>query len=138
MVQIPSPALVCDGGQGWVFDKSPQQLPGPPANGDLEAWAAANCGIPASANYITVTLQGINGHNILVHEIQVRVWSRSEPPHGAYPGLTGGCGGYLPYRFSIDLDATSSSPGNVLPASAVTAKPDEDSSAACRAVCRGW
>ena len=40
VVSVPSPARVCEGGQGWVFDKDPQQLPGLPMNGgDIEAWA---------------------------------------------------------------------------------------------------
>ncbi len=105
VVTIPSPGEICSGGEGWVFEKDPQQLPGLPANRDLNAWAADNGGVPASGNFIKVTLQGQNGHNVLVHEIEVEVRSRTEPPHGTYPLLSGGCGGYLPYRFSLNLDA---------------------------------
>lgn len=121
VVSVPSPARVCEGGQGWVFDKDPQQLPGLPMNGgDIEAWAKANGGIPkASDNYIEVTLHALNGHKVTVPRdggISVEIKSRTDPPHGTYPSLTGGCGGILPYRFALNLDNKPVS---------VTAKPDE-------------
>ena len=120
VVTVPSPARVCEGGQGWVFDKDPQQLPGLPMNGgDIDAWAKANGGIPASDNYIEVTLHALNGHKVTVPRgggISVEIKSRTDPPHGTYPSLTGGCGGILPYRFALNLDTKPVS---------VTAKPDE-------------
>jgi len=44
------------------------------------------------------------------------VVSRSEPLHGTYPYTIGSCGGLVPYRFDLDLDAKPVS---------VTALPDE-------------
>ena len=60
-VTVPTPSAICQGGQSWVFDKAPPQLPLPPRpnGGDVDRWAAANGGIPASGNYIEVTLQGL-------------------------------------------------------------------------------
>ncbi len=125
VVTIPSPAAVCQGGQSWVFDKRPPQLPLVPKEGDVDAWAAANGGIPTSGNYIKVTLQGLNGHNVLVHDISVNIASRTNPPHGAIAELSGGCGGFFPYRFSLDLDASPVS---------VTAEPDDGFGAQARPV----
>jgi hypothetical protein len=116
IVTIPTPAASCEGGQSWVFDKVPPQLPLPPRKtGDLDGWAAANGGIPASGNYIAVTLQGLNGRNVLVHDISVNVVSRTEPPHGTYAILSRGCEGFAPYQFSFNLDTSPI---------AVTAEPD--------------
>src|SRR6202022_3997126 len=66
VVDIPSPGLACEGGEGWVFDKDPQHLPGVFPSDNRDAWAAANGGIPASGNYVVVTLQGLKGHTVVV------------------------------------------------------------------------
>ncbi len=120
VVTVPSPGHSCQGGMGWVFDKEPQQLPGLPVkDNDLDEWAKVYGGIPASDNYIEVTLHALNGHKVTVPRdggISVEIKSRSEPPHGTYPSLIGGCGGILPYRFQLNLDANPVS---------ITAKPDE-------------
>lgn len=110
-VRIPSPSRICGGGAGWVFNKDLRQLPAPPIHaeeGDRDKWAAENGGIPASGNYIEVTLQGLHGHTVLVNSISVDIASRTEPPHGTLSHLTntGGCGGLVPYRFSLNLDAS--------------------------------
>jgi hypothetical protein len=106
-VTIHDPGAGCEGGQSWVFDKDPPQLPGPPRdNHDTDRWAAANGGVPATGNYISVTLQGLDGRNVLVHDITVNIVSRTEPPHGTWANLVGGCGGFEPYLFSLDLDAS--------------------------------
>ena len=106
-VSVPSPAHSCSGGgEDWVFDKPPSELPGVLPDDDKDAWAAANGGIPASGNYIVVTLQGLNGHTVVVSDISVDVFSRREPPDGTYPYTGGQCGGLIPYRFALDLDKT--------------------------------
>lgn len=110
-VHIPSPAGSCDGGEGWVFTKDLQHLPPPPKElirgDDADAWAAANGGIPASGNYIDVTLQGLKGHTVVVRDITVDVVSRqATPPNTTYSKVAyvGGCGGLIPYRFELNLD----------------------------------
>jgi hypothetical protein len=116
-VQVPSPAHSCiTGGQGWVFDKPPSELPGVLPDADVDGWAAANGGVPASGNMVVVTLQGLNGHTVVVNGISVEVVSRREPLHGTYPYTIGSCGGLFPYRFDLDLDTKPVS---------VTALPDE-------------
>jgi len=105
VVSIPPLEYSCGTGQaGWVFDQKPSELPGVMPDEDRDAWAAANRGIPASGNYYVVTLQGLNGHTVVVNSISVEVVSRTEPPHGTYPYTGGQCGGLIPYRFSLDLD----------------------------------
>lgn len=112
VVDIDSPEQTCTGGEGWVFARTPQQLPGVLPDEDKQAWAAANGGIPASGNLVKVTLQGLNGHTVVVTDIAVQVVSREEPPDGTYPLTRGPCGGLVPYRFQADLDA---SPVSVTP-----------------------
>jgi hypothetical protein len=117
VVSVPSFAYTCSTGQaGWVFDQKPSELPGVMPNDDEDAWAAANGGIPASGNYVVVTLQGLNGHTVVVNDISVDVISRTPPPQGTYPYTGGQCGGLIPYRFSLDLDKNPVS---------VTAKADD-------------
>lgn len=107
VINVPSPVNSCEGGgEGWVFDKDPQHLPGVLPSDDKEAWAAANRGIPASGNYVVVTLQGLDGHTVVVTGISVDVMSRIEPPHGTWPNTGAQCGGLKPYRFQANLDST--------------------------------
>jgi hypothetical protein len=105
VVDVPSPQHTCISGEGWVFDTDPQHLPGVLPDEDKDAWAAANGGIPASGNIVQVTLQGLNGHTVVVTDISVEVVSRSDPPSGTYPYTGGQCGGMIPYRFQANLDA---------------------------------
>jgi hypothetical protein len=115
-VSLPSPAEACTGGEGWVFAKTPQELPVPRVDENKDAWAATNGGIPASGNYVAVTVQGLKGHVVVVNSISVDVVSRSEPLRGTYANIVGGCGGLRPYQFRAGLDANPVS---------VTALPDE-------------
>jgi hypothetical protein len=103
---IPSPADVCGMGMGWVFNTVPPQLPPPRAGSNLDEWAAANGGIPASGNYVQVILNAQDGHKVTIPKdgIHIKIESRAEPPRGAYPSLTGGCGGLRPYNFELNLD----------------------------------
>jgi hypothetical protein len=116
-IDVPSPVNSCEGGgEGWVFNKDPQQLPGVFPSDDKNAWAAANGGIPASGNYVNVTLQGLNGHTVVVGSISVDVVSRTGPPQGTWANTGAQCGGLKPYRFQANLDTTPV---------AVTAIPDQ-------------
>jgi hypothetical protein len=105
VVSTPPLEYSCGTGEaGWVFNQKPSELPGVRPGDNREAWAAANGGIPASGNYYVVTLQGLNGHTVIVNSISVDVVSRAEPPRGTYPYTGGQCGGLVPYRFALDLD----------------------------------
>jgi hypothetical protein len=116
-VTVPSPEPSCQGGgTGWVFDKGPQQLPGVPPRGDVNAWATANGGIPASGNYVNVDVQGLDGHTVVVDSISVNVVSRAEPLQGTWAETWAQCGGLIPYRFQLNLDTAPV---------AITAIPDE-------------
>ncbi len=104
-VVIPSPAAA-DGGEGWVFAKPPTELPLPPEHGDVDRWAKANDGIPASGNVIVVTLQGLNGHNVVVQDISVEIVSRTDPPQGTHV-MPPRQKGLMPmYGFGLNLDAS--------------------------------
>ena len=90
-----------------MFNQDAQHLPAPPENGDKDGWAAANGGIPASGNYIDVTLQGLNGHTVVVSSISADITSRRDPLQGTYTTLGCGCGGLIPYRFSLNGAGTA-------------------------------
>ncbi|WP_205876928.1 hypothetical protein [Mycobacterium camsae] len=103
-VVIPSPASA-DGGEGWVFDKSPAELRLPPEHGDVDKWADANGGIPASGNVIVVTLQGLHGHTVVVQSISVEIVSQTGPLQGTHL-IPLRAKGLLPtYDFGLNLDA---------------------------------
>lgn len=115
--RVPSSRASCQhGGEGWVFNKDPQHLPMVLPRDDVDAWAAANGGIPASGNYVTVDLQARNGHTVVLDSISINVVSRTNPLQGTWANTWAQCGGLKPYRFQANLDTTPLT---------VTAIPDE-------------
>jgi hypothetical protein len=98
------PGQECKAAQSWVFRQSPKQLAPLPLTSDPNVWAARNGGVPQSGNYITVTVQGRNGHTVVVLSFGVRILRRAAPPSGTAATLGGGCGGLVPSFFDLNLD----------------------------------
>ena len=95
----------CKAERSWVFQQSPQQLAPLPLTTDPNTWAIRNGGIPQSGNYISVTVQGLNGHTVVILSFGVKILSRAAPPAGTAASLTGGCGGLTPSFFDLNLDS---------------------------------
>jgi hypothetical protein len=98
------PGVSCRGATGWVFRQPPRQLPPLPWSSDPNKWALRNGGIPRSGNYITVTVQGINGHTVVILDFGVKVLRRAAPPTGTAAFTSGQCGGLTPSFFDVKLD----------------------------------
>lgn len=106
-VTVLSPKANCQlGGEGWVFNKDPQQLPMVRPGDNTDAWAAANGGIPASGNHVKVDLQGRNKHTVIVDSISVNVSSHIDPPQGTWANTWAQCGPTQRYGFEANLDTT--------------------------------
>jgi hypothetical protein len=103
--QPANPADYCNGGAGWVFRKKPQELSVPAWSADLPRWAIANGGVPASGNYVVVTLQGIAPHTVIIQDVRVVVVHKEAASGGTYPLLGGSCGVLVPAFFAADLDS---------------------------------
>ena len=93
----------CNGATGWVFRQSPTKL-APLTSYNPNDWAIRNGGIPQSGNYITLDVQALNGHTVIIDTIGVKVISRAAPPSGTAAILSGGCGGLTPSLFRVNLD----------------------------------
>lgn len=98
------PQDTCDGATGWVFRQLPSRLQALPLAGDPVAWAVRNHGIPQSGNYISVTVQGLNGHTVVIESFGVKIISKQQAPTGTAAILSGGCGGLEPSFFKLNLD----------------------------------
>jgi len=103
------PYVSCKAATGWVFDQPPKQLAPLVLThlsgiNSLNSWIARHGGIPQSGNYITLTVQGLNGHTVIIESLGVKVLSRAAPPRGTAAVLSGGCGGLRPSFFDVNLD----------------------------------
>ena len=98
------PDQACEGATGWVFRQPPRQLAPLPFKNDPNSWAVRNGGVPASGNYITLTVQGNHGHTVVILDFGVKVIRRTSPPTGTAANLSGGCGGLTPSFFDVNLD----------------------------------
>ena len=101
------PGDVCHGATGWVFSQPPQELAALGPNSDPNSWAVRNGGIPQSGNFITLTVQGRNGHTVVILSFGVKILSRTAPPTGTRATMSGGCGGLMPSFFVANLDKPS-------------------------------
>lgn len=106
VVTIKSPARDCEGQAGWIFPVKPNKLPPwPNASSSEEEWARQSGGIPASGNYITVTLQARGERTVVATDLRVEVLARRRPTAGTHP-ISGGCGGLTPTLFKAYLDTS--------------------------------
>ena len=101
------PTQACRNQPGWLFHLRPEQLPPYPVNHDLDGWARVNGGIPESGSYLSLTVQGVNGHTVVIEDFGVHIIRRQAPTPGSAPSLSGGCGGINPDYFRADLDSGS-------------------------------
>lgn len=103
---VMDPGASCTGGQGWAFAQPVGELAPLPisAAANADTWAAANGGTPASGNFITLDVQSVPGHPVIIDALGVRVVSRDAHTARTLPQLSGGCGGLVPSLFDVDLD----------------------------------
>lgn len=102
------PDDICGGGNQWVFAQSAGQLAPLRPEQDAGPWAERNGGIPASGNHITLDVQNLNHHSVIIDQIQVKVVSSAPPSAGTIAYLSAGCGGLDPAYFVANLDCKAS------------------------------
>jgi hypothetical protein len=100
------PYQSCKAATGWVFKQPMNKLAplAPTSLNGINTWAVRNGGIPQSGNYITLTVQGRNGHTVVIESLGVKILRRAAPPTGTAAMLGGGCGGLRPSFFDVNLD----------------------------------
>ncbi|MFG2372527.1 helix-turn-helix domain-containing protein [Streptomyces sp. NPDC048504] len=97
-------ALNCS--HDYVVDKSPGQVPPPPAPEDAGAWAAQQHAVHGRETNVEISVQGRTSTAVVLEALRVRVVGRASPAHGTAYAMDQGCGGEVsPRYFGVDLDA---------------------------------
>jgi hypothetical protein len=92
--------------KGWAFPQTIDTLPWVAYVSD-EAWVARYGGVPVSGNYYAFSLSALTSASVEIEWVEPRVISHAEPVRGVYPPpWTGGCGGFQPSMFRVNLDNT--------------------------------
>ncbi|MFD5573704.1 helix-turn-helix domain-containing protein [Streptomyces cadmiisoli] len=92
-------------GHDYVIDKSPGQVPPPPAPQDAGTWAATQGAVHGRETTIRISVQGRTSTAVVLEALRVRVVGRAEPVPGTAYAMDQGCGGSLsPRHFAVDLD----------------------------------
>jgi hypothetical protein len=104
-VSLHPPQAACSEGVGWVRPTSVAALR-PPAASDTAttAWYVQHGMVPASGNYVEVTVQNRPGQSIVLNGLDVQVLRRRSPPAGYAGIVSGGCGAFPARFFVADLD----------------------------------
>lgn len=97
-------ALNCS--HDYVVDKSPGQVPPPPAPEDAGTWAAQQHAVHGRETNVEISVQGRTSTAVVLEALRVRVVGRAAPAHGTAYAMDQGCGGEVsPRYFGVDLDA---------------------------------
>ncbi|MCZ4125536.1 transcriptional regulator, partial [Streptomyces sp. H39-S7] len=100
-------SLVWDKGcdHDYVIDKSPAQVPPPPAEQDAGVWAAAQGAVHGRQTKVQISVQGRSSTAVVLEALHVRIVSRAKPAAGNAYAMGQGCGSDLtPRRFTVNLD----------------------------------
>jgi len=97
-------ALDCS--HDYVVDKSPAQVPRPPAQEDAGTWAAGQRAVHGRETNVEISVQGRTSTAVVLEALRVHVVGRATPAHGTAYAMDQGCGGEVsPRYFGVDLDA---------------------------------
>lgn len=92
-------------GHTYVIDKSPEQVPPPPAPQDASPWAQTQNAVHGEETIVDLTVQGRSDAAVVLEALRVRVVGRSAPLKGTAYATGGGCGGSMGVgSFAVDLD----------------------------------
>ncbi|MFF3331068.1 helix-turn-helix domain-containing protein [Streptomyces sp. NPDC002888] len=93
-------------GHDYVIDKSPAQVPPPPAAQDAGTWAATQGAVHGRDTNVKISVQGRSSTAVVLEALRVRVVGRAQPAPGNSYAMDQGCGGSIsPRYFAVDLDA---------------------------------
>ena len=111
---VPAPLAWTANSQVWdlncshdyVVDKSPAQVPRPPAQEDAGTWAAQQHAVHGRETNVEISVQGRTSTAVVLEALRVHVVGRAAPAHGTAYAMDQGCGGEVsPRYFGVDLDA---------------------------------
>ena len=111
---LPAPLAWTANSQVWelhcshdyVVDKSPAQVPRPPAQEDAGTWAAQQHAVHGRDTNVEISVQGRTSTAVVLEALRVHVVGRAAPAHGTAYAMDQGCGGEVsPRYFGVDLDA---------------------------------
>lgn len=92
-------------GHTYVIDKTPDQVPPPPAPQDASPWAQTQNAVHGGETIVDFTVQGRSDAAVVLEALRVRVVGRSAPLKGIAYATGGGCGGSMGVgSFTVDLD----------------------------------
>ncbi|MFF3942760.1 helix-turn-helix domain-containing protein [Streptomyces phaeofaciens] len=89
----------------YVIDKTPQQVPPPPAPQDAAPWARTQAAVHGGETLVGISVQGRTDTAVVLEALRVRVVGRAAPVKGTVYAMDRGCGGDMtPRSFTVDLD----------------------------------
>jgi hypothetical protein len=111
---LPAPLTWTANSQVWaincshdyVVDKSPGQVPPPPAPEDAGSWAAQQHAVHGRETNVEISVQGRTSTAVVLEALRVHMVGRAAPALGTAYAMDQGCGGEVsPRYFGVDLDA---------------------------------
>ncbi|MEV5989183.1 hypothetical protein AB0L85_30040 [Streptomyces sp. NPDC052051] len=93
----------CD--QSFLVDRSPQNVPPPPAQQDVVGWSTALGAVAADHQLVALTVQGTGADTVVLQALHVRVVSSDAPLTWNSYAMGNGCGGGVDTKsFDVSLD----------------------------------
>ncbi|GHI91908.1 MULTISPECIES: helix-turn-helix transcriptional regulator [Streptomyces] len=91
--------------QQFLVDRSPQNVPPPPAQQDVAGWAGALGGVAADRQMTVLTVQGTGADTVVLENLHVRVVDSGKPLGWKKYAMGTGCGGGANSKsFDVSLD----------------------------------
>ncbi|MFE1045205.1 helix-turn-helix domain-containing protein [Streptomyces olivaceus] len=91
--------------QAFLVDRSPQNVPPPPAQQDVAGWAGALGGVAADRQMTVLTVQGTGADTVVLENLHVRVVDSEKPLGWKKYAMGTGCGGGASSKsFDVSLD----------------------------------
>ncbi|MET9881330.1 helix-turn-helix domain-containing protein [Actinacidiphila glaucinigra] len=89
----------------YVIDKTPQQVPPPPAPQDAAPWARTQGAVHGGHTLVGISVQGRTDAAVVLEALRVRVVGRAAPVKGTVYSTGQGCGSDInPRSFTVNLD----------------------------------
>ncbi|GHD93903.1 transcriptional regulator [Streptomyces naganishii] len=93
----------CD--QSFLVDRSPGNVPPPPAQQDAVGWATALGAVAADHQTVTLTVQGTGARTVVLRGLHARIVRSDAPPAWNKFEMGDGCGGQVNTKaFDVSLD----------------------------------
>ncbi|MEU5140010.1 helix-turn-helix transcriptional regulator [Streptomyces sp. NPDC021139] len=101
----------CD--HAFLVDRSPKNVPEPPAQQDAVGWATPLNAVSANRQTVVLTVQGTGPQTVVLEDLHVRVKSSGQPLGWNQYVMGNGCGGQVhttAFDVSLDLGTPTATP----------------------------